>query len=495
MHKLASIASASTFTVTGVVALLFLFGSCAAATLSSNPPGRSEANLTEMRLPSLTITGMTQVNEDGRDVICGKMEVRAYESTTVAAGYPKVPQGPVLQTMNVAFATRGQSSQAFPKKSLSLELRDQADPLRGKSQPLLGLPGENDFVLHSLFSDKSMMRNLIAYRLGGEIMDWSPRTRLVELWGSQPDGALNNTIYQGIYLLCEKIKIDDNRVAVTPLTIFDNTEPAVTGGYLLRIDWDSNSDWHPTTGTGNLEVVEPNKTTITEAQQNYVESFFHDLETSLASTPVGNWREYLDQRSFIDFMLLNELLLNVDGYRLSTYLYKERNGKLKAGPPWDFDLGSGNDGRSVDTDRWEILRQIDPTFLQNDGPAPASWWCEMLHDQAFRTALRQRWKALRSSSFSNSHLKSLINDAVDELRPAVNRNFARWPSLTSHDDTWWTPMPIPGSSADSSSYTYDDHLDWFERWLNARVAWMDSDASWKVLDDWAASSALHLVYD
>lgn len=490
MHKLTSIQANSIISAIGVLTLSFIFGSCAAATLSSNPPAHSEAYMAEMRLPSLTITGMEQ--ENGTDVIRGKMEVRAYENVADNAGYPTGPQGPVLQTMYVAFATRGSSSQTFPKKSMSLELRDPADLFKGKSQPLLGLPGENDFVLHSLFSDKSMMRNLMAYRLGGEIMDWSPRTRLVELWGSQPDGDLNQTVYQGLYLLCEKIKIDPNRVAVTPLTIFDNTKPAVSGGYLFRIDRSGKGDWNPACRTANLLVVEPNSDNATQAQRDYIDEYFQNLETTLSTTPVGNWRAYLDQKSFIDFMLLNELFLNVDGYRLSTFLYKERNGKLKAGPLWDFDLGSGNDGRSIDTDRWEILRQIDPAF--NDYQ-PAFWWCEMLHDQEFRTALRHRWIALRSSSFSNSHLKKLINDAVDELRPSVNRNFARWPSLTSNDDTWWTPIPIPGSSADPSAYTFGDHLDWFERWLNARVAWMDSDSSWKVLDDWAASSALHLVYN
>ena len=36
---------------------------------------------------------------------------------------------------------------------------------------------------------------------------------------------------------------------------------------------------------------------------------------------------------------------NIDGYRLSTYMYKDRDdndGKLTMGPFWDYNLGFGN---------------------------------------------------------------------------------------------------------------------------------------------------------
>ena len=51
---------------------------------------------------------------------------------------------------------------------------------------------------------------------------------------------------------------------------------------------------------------------------------------------------YIDDETFIDFFILNELSNNVDGYRLSTYLTKNRDEKLKIGPIWDFNLSFGN---------------------------------------------------------------------------------------------------------------------------------------------------------
>ena len=55
--------------------------------------------------------------------------------------------------------------------------------------------------------------------------------------------------------------------------------------------------------------------------------------------PIGGYLNYIDMDTFIDFMLLNEISKNVDGYRLSTFMYKNKDskdGRLKMGPIWDL---------------------------------------------------------------------------------------------------------------------------------------------------------------
>lgn len=485
--------------------MALLAGCCLAACnvsgLADNPPPESLAFLESASLPSLVFTGMLNgLPEEEGDTVRGTLSVRPYLSPAPGQDGTAVPDSTVVQQFFAAFRTRGQSSQGFPKKSLALELRDPYKPLNSRSAALAGLPAENDFVLHSLYSDKSMMRNLLAFRLGAAIQDWAPRTKFVEVWGSQPDGDLG-TSYQGIYLLMEKIKIDRHRVNLARMSAQDNAGEAVTGGYLLRIDWYSASDWYPGTRTRNLAVVEPDALSITPAQQAWITGYLTELEDCLRSTPVGNWRAYLDEASFIDFFLLNELMENVDGYRLSTFMSKDRNGKIKAGPLWDFDLSAGNDWRAVAYDYWVLTSQLDPDF--ND-MYPAFWWCELLHDAAFRTALRSRWQALRQTTFSDQNLESMIDTAVAEVSPAVERNYARWPALTINDPNWWTPMPLPVLDyADSANepaysnpeaYTYQDHVTYFEYWLSKRTAWMDSDAAWQLLEDFATNHSLHMDY-
>jgi len=106
----------------------------------------------------------------------------------------------------ISIEKRGESSQWFsPKDSYSLET--QTDSGTNNNVSLLGLPEENDWVLYAPYSDKSLIRNVLSYRLYEEMGNYAPRTRFVEV-------VLNNN-YRGIYILTEKIKRDE-----------------LTGGYL-----------------------------------------------------------------------------------------------------------------------------------------------------------------------------------------------------------------------------------------------------------------------
>ena len=62
----------------------------------------------------------------------------------------------------VGIEIRGQSSQSFPMKSYSIELRDAAGNSQDKA--LFGLPKESDWVLYAPYTDKTLMRNFLAGR-------------------------------------------------------------------------------------------------------------------------------------------------------------------------------------------------------------------------------------------------------------------------------------------------------------------------------------------
>ncbi len=96
---------------------------------------------------------------------------------------------------------RGQSSQMFPKKSYSIELRNAT--MADSSVSLLGMPAESDWVLYAPYSDKTMLRNALTYYLGSRMGEWQPRYRFCEVY-------LNGE-YNGVYMLIENIKRDSNR--------------------------------------------------------------------------------------------------------------------------------------------------------------------------------------------------------------------------------------------------------------------------------------------
>src|SRR6202012_3295587 len=71
---------------------------------------------------------------------------------------------------------------------------------------------------------------------------YAPRTRYVAVYLNITGGKVTSTNYNGIYVLEEKIKWGPNRVninkihSVDNLAPNDNSQPNVTGGYMMRID-------------------------------------------------------------------------------------------------------------------------------------------------------------------------------------------------------------------------------------------------------------------
>ena len=90
----------------------------------------------------------------------------------------------------------------------------------------------------------------------------------------------------------------------------------------------------------------------------------------------------IDIPSFIDFMILNEFSANVDGYQFSTFFHKERNGKLRAGPIWDFNLTYGND-----LFFWGYDRSFTYGWQFDDGGNTGAKFWKDLFDDPMRASL------------------------------------------------------------------------------------------------------------
>ena len=216
---------------------------------------------------------------------------------------------------------------------------------------LFDWPSDNDWILYAPYTDKAMIRNVLTYDLGRQMGQWAPRTKLCEV--------ILNGSYIGVYVLMERIKINPGRVDVDPLLYSDTLDNQLTGGYIFKVDkttaggivaWTSPyTAQAPSSGPIYYQLHDPEIEDVHADQLNYIESYVDNWETVLKSATFANpqigYRAYSDEQSFIDFLLINELSKNVDGYRISTYLHKRRfseGGKIYAGPLWDFNLGWGN---------------------------------------------------------------------------------------------------------------------------------------------------------
>ena len=376
----------------------------------------------------------------------------------------------------IGIEIRGASSQSFPKKSYGFETRDPANADLDVS--LFGLPEESDWILYGPYSDKSLMRNVLIYELSRDIGQYASRSSFVEL-------TINNQ-YKGIYVFMEKLKRDAGRININKLKPDENSGENLTGGYILKIDktagnnlgegyneFNSFTSVHaPLNANLNQEIhflyEDPKAEEITPEQKYYISNYVADFENALASADFKDenlgYPAFIDVSSFIDFFLLNELSHNVDGFRLSTFMTKDKNGKLKMGPIWDFNLAFGNadycDGSNTNTWAYQFnVRCGDDFWLI------PFWWNRFMEDPAFVTQLKARWNTLRGGALTESAILSKIDGyaATLEKSGAVNKNFKTWQVLGVY--VW--PNNFIGN-------TYSDEANYLKNWVKSRLNWMDS---------------------
>ncbi len=410
-------------------------------------------------LPILKITtgGQTIINEPKIDahleVIDNGPGLRNYLNQTDYAY-----SGPI------GVELRGNSSQGMPKKSYNFEVRDEAG--NDKDVKLLHLPKGSDFGLTANFSDKTLMRNALAYETFRQLGHYACRTRFCEV-------VLDNT-YQGVYNLTEEIRRDSSRINIAKLKPADTTGVALTGGYILRIDWNRTPGWNSPFSQPNspniytyFQHTYPRWDELQPVQQNYIRSYVDSFEVALHGPnyqdPATGWRKFGEEKTFMDYLILNEISKNVDGYRLSTYFNKnrdDRGGKLNMGPPWDYDLAFYNadycEGFTTSGFAYDI------NYVCGDAGVPF-WWEKLMSDTLFAQNLACRWQSLRQTTLKNTQFFGVIDSMANVLHEAQERNFKFWPILGKY--VWPNPGFLPP--------TYAGEVAKLKGWLFNRFAWLD----------------------
>lgn len=369
----------------------------------------------------------------------------------------------------IGIEQRGSSSrQLFPKKPYGIELRDPTGQTSVNAS-LLGMPAESDWVMNAVYNDKTLIREALTYDLNRKISSvYTPRFRYCEL-------VLNGK-YEGIYILFEKIKRDKNRIDMATLKKTDLSGDELTGGYLLKVDKTEGSpsrSWTSPQKNINgkaalIQIDRPKPEDLAEEQFQYIKKYVTDFENALAGAnfrdPATGYRTYVDELSVIDYVLITEICRNVDGYRLSTYFYKDKDskgGKLVMGPIWDYNLSYGNadycDGNK--SEGWEYnFNRVCP----GDGFPQPFWWERFLQDPDFTNKLSLRYKALRQTVLATDRLHAYIDSSATRLTEARIRNFVQWPVIGKY--VW--PNGYVGK-------TYEDDVTFLKDWIQKRLIWMD----------------------
>lgn len=379
--------------------------------------------------------------------------------------------GDAVLSARAALKVRGSSTGSDPKHSYALELRETYDE-DDDDEAMLGMPAESDWVLYApLAYDRALIRDALMYRLSNDLGRYAPRTRFVELYAAERGDPVTDADYQGVYVLMERIKIAPERVAITPMTPADIAEPEVTGGYLFKRDraGDGESGFRAGTADGAfsfddpLVYVDPDEDAIVGEQARYLSTVINGFAYALVApdhTYAGvHYRDRIDVDAWIDNHILNLYPKNPDALRLSSHMYKDRDGRIVAGPIWDFDraMGCTDDDRADNPRWWDATNQTsDTTAMFTYG-----WYAALFDDPEFNALYWPRLRVILDDTFSDDHVNGVIDEMAAELTEAAPRNYAKWSGYP----------PTTGS--------FEGEIQALKRWMQARHAWVES-----CLDTW-----------
>jgi len=390
---------------------------------------------------------------------------------------------PQLSTLNFSgragLELHGQSSLGFPKQSLNLEIHDETDD--DEKVSLFGLPKGSDWTLYAPYTDKTLMNDFLTYELHEAMGHYAVRRRYVEVFRRSSPGKLRYNDYRGIYILLEKIRIDKNRVDIAELDDNDNAEPEISGGYIWKKDKDSPGDVNFFTSSGQLlKYHDPKGNRLTPEQRQWLVDHLNQFEAALYGAnyrdPVSGYARFIDIGSFVDQHWIVEFPKNIDGYRLSNYMSKDRNGKIRMDPIWDWNLSWGNANylEGGYTNGW---------YYPLIGAYNDIWLSQLRTDPDFYQRIVDRWGELRTNLFSLTNLMARVDAITNRLHEAQARDFVRWPRLGAYvwpnpdGNTNGAPVADPTRRWDvdfQNPTNYAGIIEQQKKWITGRHLWIES---------------------
>jgi len=298
---------------------------------------------------------------------------------------------------------RGNSTWTNPKKPYALKLDNKAS--------ILEMPSHKRWVLLANWMDRTLLRNHVAFEISKKTeLDWTSRGKFVEV-------VLNGK-HVGNYYLCEQIKVDKNRVNIKELK-YETTDPTeITGGYLLEFDtnFDEKNKFYSAHFGMPVMLKDPDEDALNDFQFAYIQDFINNTiegEFQKANyTGTRNYTNNLDVNSFIDWWIVHELTSNAEpGHPKSVYMHKDREGKLKAGPVWDFDWQTFSDHPHHKDGHVFVVKN-------------AVWYSKLFADPIFVNTVKTRWNLFKPQFDA---IPTFIQDEAKYIKNSSNINIQLWP--------------------------------------------------------------------
>ena len=385
------------------------------------------------------------------------------------------PDGTVnCATTNCGVRLRGNTTKDYPKKPFAIKLTEK--------KSILGMPDHKRWVLLANWLDHSMIRNTVAFDIAhaveyawrdngsiGEGIPWTPSGQNVELVFIE-NGEAHHV---GNYFLCEQIKIDENRLDIAAPYNID--EPGVDDykqyGFLIEgVSSDKRDE--PSYFTSNNGIIFQFKDELSSTILGQVKTKMNRIEDNIVKGNYSAAYEELDINSLIDQMLIWELTLNREyGDPSSVFMYMNGDGKLSAGPVWDFDRGTfqnqtnaknyGNSDRVKPNNEWMYWRKSSSESY--------IWYSQLAKDPIFQKTVKERWTVIKPYL---DMIPSQIQYYGEALAKSYKYDSAMWPTNKADVQCW--KDGFKDWSGDEEISDWDELINNFITVYNARLAGMDA---------------------
>lgn len=330
-------------------------------------------------------------------------------------------------TKDIQIRGRGNSTWVFPKKPYQIRFE--------KKTSLMGMPKDKRWVLLANYSDKTMLRNKLAFELGKlSNLDWTPESYFADVF-------VNND-FQGTYQITQKVEESSNRVNIG------------NDGFLLEVEQQSrleDDDIVVRTDSLIINIKDP-EIASSDEQYVYIYHFINDVEDVLYddtfSDPENGYAKFLDVESFVDWYLINEISKNNDAIFLSSvFMNHVPGGKLKMGPIWDFDRAFGNN-----------------TYNSNESPEgfwvkDSKWISRLFEDPTFVEKVKERFEYFNSNK---DFIYAQIDLFSSQLDKAQLENDEKWKTLgrrVEPNHVWFD--------------TYEEEVEYLKEWIDLRFDWLE----------------------
>lgn len=373
-------------------------------------------------LPMMYITTDGLQDITSKDYYIGANMVLKEDVMTRAAG-------DVIES-RVNIKGRGNSSWKFPKKPFSLKFDEKIS--------LLDMHKDKSWVLLPNYNDKSMLRNSLAFYMSSiSNLDYTPESHFVEL--------IFNGKYWGTYLLCEKLKISNHRVAVGD------------DGFLLEVDSrapsEADSRYFGLSHLENVVNIKDPEVEYSDENYRYAKDFVISAEEALFgrnfTDPKTGWQAYMDMDSFVDWYLIHEIGKNLDSnFDTSCFMHFARGGKLMMGPVWDMDVAYGN------------MDQANQSCYKPTGYhiKYTQWYTRLFKDPAFVKRVKERFNYFYRHQ---NDILANVNADAQYLKYSAQENNDVWHVFNVKT---WPNYNIWGS--------YQNEVQELKTWFVTRMEWL-----------------------